>query len=266
MLILRADCRAIKRAVERGENAALDEIERRGLAVARPRQIDRDLIENSAGSRAHHHDAIGQHDCLIDVMGDQHQSRLGVGPQIEQMILQVGAGESVERRERLVEQEHLRTRHQRPRDSDALRLAAGQFARPHPGFVGEANALERGGDALRALSLRPVAETKADIVGDFQPRQQPSEAAADHMTPPRVAAPMLASSAAELPTGERVTWKKTDALFQTAGSGWAASTGSAFQDSGGRTCRFVRQSATKGDQTTDDTVKLCKGATGWVPA
>ena len=89
------------------------------------------------------------------------------------MILQVGSGESVQRRERLVEQEHFRTRHQRPRDGDALRLAAGQFARPHPGFVGEADALERGRDALPPFRLRPVAETKADIVGNFQPGQQP---------------------------------------------------------------------------------------------
>jgi len=82
----------------------------------------------------------------------------------------------------------------------------------------------------------------------------------------RTAAGQAAARAAELPTGEKVTWKKTDALFQTAGTGWAASTGAAFQDSGGRTCRFVHQSATKGDQTTEDTVKLCKGSTGWVPA
>ena len=75
-----------------------------------------------------------------------------------------------------------------------------------------------------------------------------------------------AARAAELPTGEKVTWKKTDALFQTAGSGWAAATGAAFQDSGARTCRFVRESATKGDKTSEDTMKLCKGPTGWVPA
>jgi osmotically inducible lipoprotein OsmB len=80
------------------------------------------------------------------------------------------------------------------------------------------------------------------------------------------AAAQAAARAAELPTGEKVTWKKTDALFQTAGSGWAASTGAAFQDSGGRTCRFVRESVTKGDQAAEDTVKLCKGPTGWVPA
>jgi len=82
----------------------------------------------------------------------------------------------------------------------------------------------------------------------------------------QTAAAQAAARAAELPTGQKVTWKKTDALSQTAGSGWAESTGTSFQDSSGRSCRFVRQSATKGGQTAEDTVKLCKGPTGWVPA
>lgn len=80
------------------------------------------------------------------------------------------------------------------------------------------------------------------------------------------AAAQAAARAAELPTGEKVTWKKTDALFQTAGSGWAAATGAAYRDSSGRSCRFVRESATNGGHTTQDTVKLCKGSAGWVPA
>ena len=82
----------------------------------------------------------------------------------------------------------------------------------------------------------------------------------------QTAAGQAAARAAEMPTGEKVTWQKTDALFQTAGSGWAASTGGPFKDSSGRTCRFVREVVTKKGQTTEDTVKLCKGSTGWVPA
>jgi osmotically inducible lipoprotein OsmB len=82
----------------------------------------------------------------------------------------------------------------------------------------------------------------------------------------QAAAAQSAARAAELPTGEKVTWKKTDVLFQTAGSGWAASSGAPFQDSSGRTCRFVHEVATIGDKSQEDTVKLCKGSTGWVPA
>ena len=84
--------------------SALDEIEGGGLAVARPWQIDVDLVEDAAGPRAQHHDPVGEHDGFVDVVGHQDQGRLGVGPQIEQMVLQVGAGKGIERRERLIEQ------------------------------------------------------------------------------------------------------------------------------------------------------------------
>ena len=166
------DHRALERAVERRQHAALGEIERRRLAVARARQIDRDLLGDAAGMRPHHHDAVGQHDRLLDVVGDHDQRRLRVGPQVEQVILQVDAGEGIERRERLVEQQHLRPRHQRARDRDALRLAAGQFARPDARLVGQADAVERARDARIALRLRAVLEAEADIVGDGEPRQQ----------------------------------------------------------------------------------------------
>src|SRR5215471_20404279 len=43
--------RAIERAVERREHAALDEIEGGGLAVARARQIADDFLVHSAGMR-----------------------------------------------------------------------------------------------------------------------------------------------------------------------------------------------------------------------
>src|SRR6516162_7269769 len=44
-LAIVGDRGAIERAIERGEHAALDEIERRRLAVARARQLDVDLLE-----------------------------------------------------------------------------------------------------------------------------------------------------------------------------------------------------------------------------
>ncbi len=87
------------------------------------------------------------------------------------MILQVGAGEGVERGERLVEQQHLRPRHERTRDRDALRLPAGQLARPSASLFGKPNSIKRSRDALAAIGR--VRNSKADIVGDAQPRQQP---------------------------------------------------------------------------------------------
>ncbi len=78
------------------------------------------------------------------------------------------------------------------------------------------------------------------------------------------AAATAAARAAE--SGEKVTWKKTGATFQTTQEGWAAPDGASFTAADGRTCRPIRQSATQGGQTREDTVRLCKGTSGWGPA
>ena len=78
------------------------------------------------------------------------------------------------------------------------------------------------------------------------------------------AAAHAAARAAE--SGERVTWQKTGATFQTAQEGWASPAGAAYNTPDGRTCRVIRQSATQGGETREDTVTLCKGASGWIPA
>ena len=78
-----------------------------------------------------------QHHGLVDVVRHQHQRRPRIGPEVEQMVLQVAPGEGIERGERLVQQQHFRLRHQRAGDRHPLRLAAGQFARPGIGLVGK---------------------------------------------------------------------------------------------------------------------------------
>ncbi len=80
------------------------------------------------------------------------------------------------------------------------------------------------------------------------------------------AAAYAAVRAAEVPTGERVTWKKTGATFQTSASGWASPTSNAYQDTNGRTCRPIHQWATKNNTVTEGDVTLCKGTSGWAPA
>lgn len=78
------------------------------------------------------------------------------------------------------------------------------------------------------------------------------------------AAAVAAARSAE--PGERVTWRRTGATFQTTEEGWASPAEAAYTARDGRTCRAIRQSATQGNETTEDTVTLCKGATGWGPA
>ena len=55
---------------------------------------------------------------------------------------------------------------------DALRLPAGELARPDVRLVGEADAVELARDALGALRPRPVREAEADIARDREPGQQ----------------------------------------------------------------------------------------------
>src|SRR5437867_10746238 len=76
------DRRALERAVERSEHAALDEVEGRGLAVARARQVAGDLLVDAARPRAHHHDAVGEHHCLLDIVGDHDERGLELGPEV----------------------------------------------------------------------------------------------------------------------------------------------------------------------------------------
>ena len=115
---------AVERTVERREHAAFDEIERRRLPVARPRQVADDFLVNTPRMRPHHHDAVSQHDRFFDVVRHHDKRRFEIGPQSKQMLLQVGAGKGIERGERLVEQQHLRITRQRPGNRHPLALAA----------------------------------------------------------------------------------------------------------------------------------------------
>jgi surface antigen len=80
------------------------------------------------------------------------------------------------------------------------------------------------------------------------------------------AAGQAAARAAESSTGETITWRKTNAIFQTEASGYATAKGALFTDASGRTCRYVEETMVQNNQKTTDTVKLCKGSNGWVAA
>jgi surface antigen len=79
----------------------------------------------------------------------------------------------------------------------------------------------------------------------------------------QTAAGKAAAQAAEAHTGEVITWRKTDALWQTEAQGTATPAGNLFTDSSGRTCRMIHETMIKNSQQTDDTVKLCKDSSGW---
>ena len=78
------------------------------------------------GLTAQHDDPVGQEQRLVEIVGDEKHGRAVALPQADQLLLQRLAGQGVERAERLVQQEHGRTGHQRAGEGGALRHAAGQ--------------------------------------------------------------------------------------------------------------------------------------------
>ena len=81
------------------------------------------------GPRAHHRDLVGEEDRLVDAVGDQQRGRRLLGPDAQQLEVEVLPGHVVERAERLVEQQHRGLERQRARDRDPLPHAARELRR-----------------------------------------------------------------------------------------------------------------------------------------
>ena len=101
---------------------------------------------------AEHDDAIGERHRLGHVVGDEHGGEAMLAPDAREQLVHLGAGQRIERAERLVEEQHARAADQRARQRDALLLAAGEDRRPVVGAVGEADIGER-----RLRRLAPAA-------------------------------------------------------------------------------------------------------------
>ena len=84
------------------------------------------------GALAHHRDAVAHRERFLLVVRDEHEGDPELGLQRLQLDLEVLAQPGVERAERLVEQQHARPEHERPRERDALLLAAGELRRLAP--------------------------------------------------------------------------------------------------------------------------------------
>ena len=78
----------------------------------------------------HHADAVGHRHRLFLVVGDDDEGGAEPALQLHQFELRALAQLLVERRQRLVEQQHLRPPRQRARQRHALPLAAGQLIGP----------------------------------------------------------------------------------------------------------------------------------------
>ena len=106
--------RADERRDERGGREVVD-LERRA-----------DLLDPAL---AHHHDPVGQLERLLLVVGDVDGRDPELALDLADLVAQGDADLGVERGERLVEQQDRRLEGERPRQRDALLLAAGQLVR-----------------------------------------------------------------------------------------------------------------------------------------
>ena len=111
-------------------------VQRHAVAGAGQRHLDVGA-EGAVGVQDQH--AVGEDEGLVDVVGD-HEDGAALGlPDALDLVGEVGAGERVERGERLVHQEHLGLHGERAGDGDALAHAAGELGRLAVAGVGEAD-------------------------------------------------------------------------------------------------------------------------------
>ena len=98
-----------------------------GAARALERHVDD--VGDAARPRGHDDHAVGEQDRLGDVVGDEHRGGLGLLVDLQQLDVQPLAGDLVDRRERLVEQQDVDADHEQPGERDALLHAAREVAR-----------------------------------------------------------------------------------------------------------------------------------------
>ena len=102
-----------------------DELVRR----VREQLVGRRELRQATADTQHGH-AVAQADGLVDVVGDEQDRLAEVGLQAQQLVLQLDAHHGVDRRERLVHEQHRRVTGQRAGHPDALLLAAGELRGP----------------------------------------------------------------------------------------------------------------------------------------
>ena len=148
--------------------------QQQAVGVARPRCSDGDVVDDRA--RAHGDDPVRKRQGLVDIVGDEQHGRNGAAglfPEIEQDVLELAAGDIVERAERLVQEQHFSAIGEDGRDGDPLQHAAGKLARPGPLDMRKADPAQIVARDLPTFARRDATALEAvfDIVDDAQPRK-----------------------------------------------------------------------------------------------
>jgi hypothetical protein len=145
--------------------------------LSRPRQPHLDGgSEDGVRPGRHRVDPIGEQDRFVHVVRDQDHGRPALAPDPQELVLQCGAGERVERAERLVHQQELRPHGEAAGYCHALPHAARELARALPGGRREVDEGDELVGDLPSLGGRQAGvhgvDGERDIVADAEPRQQ----------------------------------------------------------------------------------------------
>ena len=111
-----------------------------------------------------HADAAGERRGVLEIVGDEQDGDVEAGEQLLQLRADVGFRVGIERRERLVEQQHLRVTGERARERDALALPAGEVARARALEVADREAVE--------VLVGLVTAAVLDVLADGQVREE----------------------------------------------------------------------------------------------
>ncbi len=163
----RLDAQLVPQA--RGDLAEMRGRDHAIVAVARPAGAHE--VDEAAGARGHHADAVGQHRGLVEGVGDEQHARRGFTPQPQQLVAHEQAGLLVECAERLVEQDQPRLHHQGPGDADALAHAAGELC-----GIG-------GGEILQADEADGVIDAPLHLCGVDAGAPEPERHVVAHIEP-----------------------------------------------------------------------------------
>src|SRR5271166_2274591 len=187
---------------QRTAGAVLEPRELRGIAHlgrARISQTDLDMIGDHRRAPGEHHDGIRQVNGFADAVGDEQHGRAGLGADVEQEILHLHAGELVERAERLIHQEELRTVDQGAAQRYALLHPARELARI--GLL-ESGEPDHGKELQRAL-----ARCAAVLAADFHGKQHVPK----HRAPRHQVALLKGDAEIRLPLGDGASVDLNDA-------------------------------------------------------
>ncbi len=169
---------AVRQAHAVGVGLALEEV---GFAdEVGDRPVQRRLVDVAGCADlqhlalAHHRDAVGHGQRFLLVVGDEDEGDPGLVLQALQLDLHFLAQLQVQRRQRLVEQQHLGPAGQRAGQGDALLLATGQLVGAALADLRQLHQVEhaahRGVDLAARAALHLQAE--ADVLGDAHVREQ----------------------------------------------------------------------------------------------